>query len=153
MKPLTRWQPSIFELLVTVGALAELLRPTSAVPMIEDRAALTKVLSDLGRFTVLSTARVDHTLNQIQVALGADGQRLLVSGRLRREQQVAQILARSRLVRTEDAPSPEFFRLAFQVPGGQATVAAVQLSPAVNPFLQGLPSSTLQTVLKRLNEQ
>ena len=86
----------------------------------------------------------------LHAALGPTGERQLAEARAQLERRAALQLASSRLARDEGLPDRAFYRLAFQVPGGQGTVQAVLDGQDFNPFRQGLPASVLKLVESKL---
>ncbi|WP_019586502.1 hypothetical protein [Deinococcus apachensis] len=146
----TSWEPPTFELLVTVRALAELAQRDVRVFTAASSAQLTRVLEPLERQRRLTPAQAEATLDAIARALGSSGQRQLQEARVRLDTQVHMQLASSRYARGDDVLDMATFRLALLVPGGQATVAAVNRDPEFNPFLRGAPAATLKKLMLSL---
>ncbi len=145
----TRWSPPTFELLVMVRTLLDVTRQdaqvlTSAAP------TLRPVLERLTRQATLSPAEASAAVQALERALSGPQRAQVRATRLKLEQRVNLQLSSSRLARGEGFPDAVNFRLAFLVPGGQATVAAVRRDAQLNPFLQGGPASTLRTLLQNL---
>ena len=145
----TRWSPPTFELLVTVRTLLDVTRQDAQV-LAPAAPALRPVLERLSRQATLSPAEASAAVQALDRALSGPQRAQVRAVRLKLEQRVNLQLASSRLARGEGFPDAVTFRLAFLVPGGQATVAAVRRDAQLNPFLQGVPASTLRTLLQNL---
>lgn len=146
----TSWEPPTFELLVTVRALADLTQRGGQVLPATTSAQLARILERLGQQPRLTADQAEATLDAIARALGASGQQQLREARLRLEERAHMQLASSRYARGEDLPDMATFRLALLIPGGQATVFAVNRDPGLNPFRQGVPANTLKKLLLTL---
>ena len=143
----TKWDNPTFELLVTVSALRDAARLSSF-----DVARPTDLSRELVRLRSLPalTPAAQASLAALHAALGPSGERQLAAARAQLERRAALQLASSRLARDEGLPDRVFYRLAFQVPGGQATVQAVLGGQDFNPFRQGLPASVLKLLEDKL---
>ncbi len=145
----TRWSPPTFELLVMVRTLLDVTRQDAQV-LTPAAPALRPVLERLTRQATLSPAEASAAVQALDRALNGPQRAQVRATRLKLEQRVNLQLSSSRLARGEGFPDAVTHRLAFLVPGGQATVAAVRRDAQLNPFLQGGPASTLRALLQNL---
>ena len=139
-----KWDHPTFELLVTVSALREASRRNDFG--VARPAELRRELARLRTLPALTPATAQASLAALHAALGPTGERQLADARALLERRAALRLASSRLARDEGMPDRAFYRLAFQVPGGQGTVQAVLDGHDFNPFRQGLPASVLKLI-------
>ena len=144
----TKWDNPTFELLVTVSALRDAARLSSFD--VARPTDLSRELVRLRSLPALTPAAAQASLAALHAALGPSGERQLAAARAQLERRAALQLASSRLARDEGLPDRVFYRLAFQVPGGQATVQAVLDGQDFNPFRQGLPASVLKLLEDKL---
>ena len=142
------WDHPTFELLVTASALRDAARRSDF--SVTHPADLKRELVRLRTLPALSPAAAQASLAALHAALGPTGERQLAEARAQLERRAALQLASSRLARAEGLPDRAFYRLAFQVPGGQGTVQAVLDGQDFNPFRQGLPASVLKLVESKL---
>lgn len=142
------WDHPTFELLVTVSALRDAARRNDFV--VERPAELKREFARLRSLAALTPADAGASLATLHAALGPTGERQLADARALLERRAALQLASSRLARDEGMPDRAFYRLAFQVPGGQGTVQAVLDGRDFNPFRQGLPASVLKLIEDRV---
>ena len=142
------WTSAPWELLVTVGALREASQRADFA--VARPADLRAVLADLRTRPTLPAAQAQISLDALRAALGSVGERQMAEARAQLERRAALQLASARLAREEGGPGLGFYRLAFQVPGGQGTVLAVQEGRDFNPFRQGVPASVLRLIEGRL---
>lgn len=144
----SEWDHPTFELLVTVSALRDAARRNGF--SVADPAQLGRAFARLRSLPVLTPADAGASLTALHAALGPVGERQLADARALLERRAALQLSSSRLARDEGLPDRAFYRLAFQVPGGQATVQAVLDGQNFNPFRQGLPASVLKLIEDRV---
>lgn len=142
------WDHPTFELLVTVSALRDAARRSGF--SVARPAELGREFARLRSLPALTPADAGASLAALHAALGPTGERQLADARALLERRAALQLASSRLAREEGMPDRAFYRLAFQVPGGQGTVQAVLDGQDFNPFRQGLPASVLRLIEGRL---
>ncbi len=145
----TRWSPPTFELLVMVRTLLDVTRQDAQV-LTPAAPTLRPVLERLTRQATLSPAEASAAVQALDRALSGPQRAQVRATRLKLEQRVNLQLSSSRLARGEGFPDAVTYRLAFLVPGGQATVAAVRRDAQLNPFLHGVPASALRTLLQNL---
>lgn len=147
-----RWADARFELLISVRALTDVLERDAGAGRLgpDERRAAQQALQGLREQPTLTAAQAQTRLEALQAALGASGRLALQGARRRLEERAHLQLSSSRFARGEDAPGLATFRLALLVPGGGATVRAVQRGAAHNPFGQGVPAAALQTLLRLL---
>lgn len=145
----THWSSPTFELLVMIRTLLDVTRQDAQV-LTPAAPALRPMLERLTRQATLSPAEASAAVHALERALNGPQRAQVRATRLKLEQRVNLQLSSSRLARGEGFPDAVTYRLAFLVPGGQATVAAVRRDAQLNPFLHGVPASTLRALLQNL---
>lgn len=146
----SEWQEPVLELLVTVSALRDASLRSDFAP--QQPETLSALLAALRQKPTLSAEAARQGLTDLRAALGSEGLRQLDEARAHLERRAARQLASSRIARDETLPPPAFYRLALQVPGGQAVVSAVQNGQEFNPFAGGIPAVTLRLIEARLKK-
>lgn len=140
------------ELLLDVRALYEMGRASGPVPKLQvaQASGLRTALQALLNAPELDSPRAETLQQALRQALGEAGRASLLATRAQMEKRASMALASSRVARDEGLPTVAELRLAFMVPGGQATVRALGASALWNPFRQGVPAVTVRGVLTAL---
>lgn len=145
----SEWQEPALELLVTISALRDASLRNDFAP--QQPEALARLLASLRQKPTLSAEAARQSLADLRAALGSEGLKQLNEARANLERRAARQIASSLIARDEELPPPAFYRLALQVPGGQAVVSAVQSGQEFNPFAGGIPAATLRLIETRLS--
>lgn len=145
------WQDARFELLISVRALTDVLQQDRRSLDAAQRQAAQQALRPLTEQATLDTTQARTRQGVLEAALGRAGVQRMQEARLKLEQRAHLQLSSSRYARGEEFPDMATYRLALLVPGGQATVRAMQNDASKNPFLQGVPATALKKLLLLLD--